>query len=137
MMTMIETNPVRFYLARFSFLAFALTQWLSALFIFFFWEPPNEGIWVAAVFLLFGAVFLWMFKVVNDKVKKVAIGRNKIVVTEGDHNFRFKWPEVKSVKTFPFLRLYRLKLRGKKPIYFFPSREIEQTFGDVIVGKRP
>ena len=60
----------------------------------------------------------------------IEFGKNKIIVTEGDRNIRFEWPEVKSLKIIPYLNLYKLKLKGKRGyIYFFPSQNIDPAFG--------
>jgi hypothetical protein len=63
-------------------------------------------------------------------MRRVAVGKNKIVVIEGDRNVRFGWPQVKSLKIVPIFNLYKLKLKGKKGfIYFFPSENIDPAFG--------
>jgi hypothetical protein len=67
---------------------------------------------------------------VSEKIKRVAVGKNKIVIIDGDKNSRFSWPEVKSLKIIPFFNLYKLRLRGKKnPVYFFPAKNIDPAFG--------
>jgi hypothetical protein len=77
-----------------------------------------------------GLIFLFLFLIVTDKIRRVAVGKNKIVVVEGDRNIRFAWPEVKTLKIIPFFNLYKLKIKGKRnPIYFFPSRNIDPAFG--------
>lgn len=125
-MTMIETDPVKFYVARFLFLAFAFVQWMVAIAVVAMHAFPDHEFLIPGLFVSLGFFFLYVFRIVTEKVKKVAIGKNKVVIMEGDRNSRFSWPEVKSVKIVPFLNLYRMKLRGKKnPIYFFPDREID------------
>ncbi len=127
---MIEASPLKFYLAKFLFLTFALIQWLVAALLLVQFQFSDKNFFIALIFITLGLVFFYVFLVVNDKVKRVAIGKNKIVVIEGDRNLRFSWPEVKSLKIIPFFNLYKLKLRGKKnPIYFFPSRNIDPAFG--------
>ena len=75
-------------------------------------------------------LFIFIFNIIADKIRRVAVGKNKIVVIEGDRNTRFEWPEVKSLKVVPFFNLYKLKIRGKKgTIYFFPSHNIDPAFG--------
>ena len=77
-----------------------------------------------------GLVFFFIFLLISDKIKRVAVGKNKIVVIEGDKNMRFDWPEVKSLKLIPYFNLYKLKIRGKRnPIYFFPSKNVDPAFG--------
>ncbi|MFZ6011051.1 MAG: hypothetical protein ACOYXT_11960 [Bacteroidota bacterium] len=127
---MVESNPVKFYLARYFFLAFALIQWLVAGTILVRFSFNNKNFFTALLFFTFGLVFFCLFILINDKVRRVAIGKNKIVVIEGDRNVRFEWPEVKSLKIIPFLNLYKLKIKGKRnPIYFFPSNNIDPAFG--------
>jgi hypothetical protein len=129
-MTMIEASPVKFYLAKFFFLVFAFIQWLVAAMLLVDFQFSDKNFFISLIFITLGLVFFYVFLVVNDKVKRVAIGKNKIVVIEGDRNSRFSWPEVKSLKIIPFFNLYKLKLRGKKnPIYFFPARNIDPAFG--------
>lgn len=127
---MIEASPVKFYLARFFFLAFAFIQWLVASIILIQFSFSNKNFFISLIFITLGLVFFYFFLIVNDKVKRVAIGKNKIVIIEGDKNSRFSWPEVKSLKIIPIFNLYELKLRGKRnSIYFFPAKNIDPAFG--------
>jgi hypothetical protein len=129
-MTMIEASPIKFYLAKFFFLGFAFVQWLVASILLIQFEFTNKNFFISLLFITLGLIFFSIFLIVNDKVKRVAIGKNKIVIIEGDKNLRFSWPEVKSLKIIPFFNLYKLKLRGKKsPIYFFPASNIDPAFG--------
>jgi hypothetical protein len=127
---MIEASPTKFYLAKYLFLAFALIQWvvMGALLFRFDFSPKN--FFVSLIFFTLGLLFLLTFLIVSEKIKRVAVGKNKIVIMDGDKNMRFEWPEVKSLRIVPFLNLYRLKIKGKKGnIYFFPSRNIDPAFG--------
>jgi hypothetical protein len=127
---MIEANPTKFYLAKYFFLAFALIQWvvMGALLFRFDFSPKN--FFVSLIFFTLGLLFLFTFLVVSDKIKRVAVGKNKIVIIEGDRNIRFEWPEVKSLRIVPYFNLYRMKIKGKKGnIYFFPSSNIDPAFG--------
>lgn len=127
---MIEASPVKFYLAKFLFLVFACIQWLVATILLVQFDFSSKNFFIALVFVTLGLIFFYFFLIVNDKVKRVAIGKNKIVIIEGDRNSRFSWPEVKSLQIIPFFNLYRLRLRGKKsPIYFFPAKNIDPAFG--------
>lgn len=127
---MIEASPVKFYVAKFFFLAFALVQWLVAAILLVQFNFTSKSFFISLIFLTLGLVLFYMFLIVNDKVKRVAIGKNKIVIIEGDRNSRFSWPEVKSLKVVPFFNLYKLKLKGKRnPIYFFPAKNIDPAFG--------
>ena len=127
---MIEANPVKFYVAKFFFLVFALIQWLAAATLLIRFGFNNKNFFISLVFITLGLIFFFLFVLVSDKIKRVAIGKNKIVIIEGDKNSRFSWPEVKSLKIIPFFNLYKLRLRGKKnPVYFFPAKNIDPAFG--------
>lgn len=127
---MIEANPVKVYLVKFFFLVFAFIQWLVAAILWIQLPFTSKNFFVALIFLTLGLIFFYLFLLVHDKVKRVAIGKNKIVIIEGDRNSRFSWPDVKSLKIIPFFNLYKLKLRGKKgPVYFFPAKNIDPAFG--------
>jgi hypothetical protein len=127
---MIEASPVKVYLTKFFFLVFAFIQWLVATILLIQLNFSNRIFFISLLFITLGLAFFYIFLIVNDKVKRVAIGKNKIVIIEGDRNLRFKWPDVKSLKIIPFFNLYKLKLRGKKKsIYFFPARNIDPAFG--------
>lgn len=126
----VEASPFKFYLAKFFFLVFALIQWLVAGILLIQPGFSDKNVFISLIFITLGLLFFYIFLVVNDNVKRVAIGKNKIVVIEGDKNLRFNWPEVKSLKIIPYFNLYKLKLKGKKkPIYFFPARNIDPAFG--------
>jgi hypothetical protein len=123
---MIEANPVKFYCAKYFFLVFAGILWLAGGLIIY-----NHTV-DAKTFLS----FMLLFTVVSNKIRRVAVGKNKIVVLEGDQNARFEWPEVKSIKFIPFFNLYKLRIRGrKKSIYFFPSDPLDPTFVASVKGK--
>jgi hypothetical protein len=127
---MTEASPTKFYFAKYFFLAFALIQWLVMVALLFRFNFTHKAIFVSLIFFTLGLVFFYIFLVISGKIKRVAIGKNKIVVIEGDRNLRFEWPEVKSLQMVPFFNVYRLKIKGKKGnIYFFPSRNIDPAFG--------
>jgi hypothetical protein len=127
---MVEANPVKFYFAKYFFLGFCLLQWLVAGTLFIGYPFSAKTFFVALVFITIGLFSFVFFLVLTEKMRRVAVGKNKIIVIEGDRNVRFGWPEVKSLKIVPFFNLYKLKLRGKKGcIYFFPSHNIDPAFG--------
>ena len=127
---MVEASPVKFYFAKFFFLAFAFIQWLVSAIILIRYAFNARTFFLALVFITLGLLFFGIFLIVSDKIRRVAVGKNKIVVIEGDRNIRFEWPEVKSLRIVPFFNVYKLKIRGKKDtIYFFPSRNIDPAFG--------
>jgi len=127
---MTEASPVKFYFAKYLFLAFALIQWMVMVVLLLRFNFTHKSIFVSLIFFTLGLVFFNLFFIVSSKIKRVAIGKNKIVVIEGDRNLRFEWPEVKSLQIVPYFNIYRLKIKGKKGnIYFFPSRNIDPAFG--------
>jgi hypothetical protein len=129
-MKMVEANPVKFYTAKFFFLAVAAIQWLVTTVILIRFDFTTKNFFVALVFGTLGLAFFSLFLVLNDKIKRVAVGKNKIVIIEGEKNTRFDWPEVKSLRLIPFFNVYKLKVRGKRePIYFFPSKNVDPAFG--------
>ena len=131
---MVEANPVKFYLAKSFFLAMALVQWLVAAVVLIRFQLDAKNFFVGLLFIVLGSAFFSIFLILNSKVKRVAVGKNKIVVIEGDRNLRFEWPEVKSLSLVPIFNVYKLKLKGKRdPIYFFPSKNVIAAFG--LIGK--
>jgi len=127
---MVEANPVKFYFAKYFFLGFCLLQWLVAATIFFRNPFSAKTFFIALVFITIGLFSFVFFLVLSEKMRRVAVGKNKIIVIEGDRNVRFGWPEVKYLRVVPFFNLYKLKLKGKKGyIYFFPSHNIDPAFG--------
>jgi hypothetical protein len=127
---MVEANPVKFYLAKFLFLGFSLVQWLVAATILLRFGFESKNFFVALIFITLGMVFFYIFLVISGQIKRVAVGKNKIVIIEGDRNMRFDWPEVKSLKLIPIFHVYKLKIKGKRnPIYFFPSKNVDPAFG--------
>jgi hypothetical protein len=127
---MIEANPVKFYLAKFLFLGFSLFQWTVAATILLRFGASTQNLMVATVFTFLGGAFFFLFLLVSGKIKRVAVGKNKIVIIEGEKNLRFDWPEVKSLTLIPFFNLYKLRLKGQRePIYFFPSKNVDPAFG--------
>ena len=127
---MVEANPVKYYIAKYFFLGFGALQWLVSAVVFFRYPVNARTFFVALIFLTIGSIFFLLFLIATERMRRVAVGKNKIIVIEGDRNIRFGWPEVKSLRIVPFLNLYKLKLKGKKGfIYFFPSQHIDPAFG--------
>jgi hypothetical protein len=123
-----EASLVKFYFAKYFFLAFGLLQWLiSALILFRQGHIPRSQFAAFVVFTM-GLVFVSLFLLTANKIKRVAITKNKIVVL-GNREQRFEWPEVKSIKNVPYINAYRLKIKGQKQIYFFPDQSTTPLFG--------
>lgn len=124
-----QASPTKFYFAKYFFLGFGLLQWTVAavLSLRFGSTPKNTS--AAFIFLCLGSIMVVIFFYLRSNMKRVAIGKNRIVVIEGRKNLRVEWPEVKSIRLVPIFNLYRLKLKTRKtPIYFFPSKNIEPAY---------
>ena len=124
-----QASPVKFYFAKYFFLGFGLLQWIvaAALSLRFGSTPKNAS--AAFIFLCIGSVLMVTFFYLHGSMRRVAIGKNKIVVIKGKKNVRIEWPEVKSIKLIPIFNLYKLKLKAQRnPIYFFPSKNIEPAY---------
>jgi len=129
-MAMKEANPLKFYVAKYMFLVFAIIQWMLSAIILLRFGFTSKNFFVALILITLGLIFFFLFMMITEKIRRVAIGKNKIVVIEGDRNIRFSWPEVKSLTIIPFFNLYKLRIKGKRDtIYFFPSRNIDPAFG--------
>ena len=100
---MVEASPVKFYFAKYFFLAFSFLQWAVTGTIFFQYAFGPKSFFAALVFFTLGMISFTAYLLITDRVRRVAIGKNKIIVTEGDRNIRFEWPEVKSLKIIPYL----------------------------------
>ncbi len=127
---MVEANPAKFYFAKYFFLGFAFIQWIVAASLLLRFEFTAKNFFISLIFFALGLTLLIIFSIISDKIRRVAIGKNKIVILEGHRNTRFEWPEVKSIKIIPLVHLYKLRIKGKKgSIYFFPSENIDPAFG--------
>lgn len=131
---MIEANPVKYFMARYFFLALCLLQWLIATVILLTYPATLKNQYVALVFFTIGALLLVAFLVIKEKIRRVAVSKKKIVVINGAKKQKVSWDDVRSINLVPFLNMYRLKIKGKKKsIYFFPSKNIDPAYG--FIGK--
>jgi len=125
-----EASYVKFYVAKYFFLAFGLLQWLICGLILFRNGNIPRSQFAAFVFFTLGLILVSIFMVVSNKIKRVAVGKNRITVF-GRQEEHYEWPEVKSLKNVPYLNAYRLKIKGHKRIYFFPDHLSEPLFGGI------
>jgi hypothetical protein len=124
-----EASPVKFYFAKYFFLAFGLLQWLCAM-LLVLESDLDKSKAAALLFFTLGLLMITFFIVVSPRLKRVAIGKNRIAVMSGGQTTVYEWPEVKWIRAVPFVNMYRLKLRGKKErVYFLPSQGQEPVFG--------
>lgn len=127
---MIEANPLKFYVARYFFLVLCLLQWLVSAIILFTYESNLKNQYAALLFFTLGAILFVLFLIIKEKVKRVAVGKKKLVVITPGKKQKIEWDEVRSLKLVPFFNLYRLKIKGrKKGIYFFPSKNVNPAYG--------
>jgi hypothetical protein len=125
-----EANPVKFYLARYFFLALSALQGLaSALILLQFGDSPKNRFVAFALFTL-ALIFFSLHLLIAQRIKRVAISKKKIAVINPTKVKSYDWSDVKSVKLIPFFNLYSLKLKGKRnKIYFLPTTNTAAVFG--------
>ena len=124
-----EASPVKFYFAKYFFLAFGLLQWSCGTLLFLRVEAEKNK-QAALVFFVIGLTFIALYFVIAARLKRVAISKKRITIIDNDKTDHYEWPEVKSIKLVPYFNLYKLKLRGKKDrIYFLPDHNVEPLFG--------
>lgn len=124
-----EANPVKFYLARYFFLALSALQGLaSALILLQFGDSPKNRFVAFALFTL-ALIFFSLHLLIAQRIKRVAISRKKIAVINPTKVKNYDWSDVKSVKLIPFFNLYSLKLKGKRKMYFLPTTNTAAVFG--------
>jgi hypothetical protein len=124
-----EASPVKYYFAKYFFLAFGLLQWICGMLLFLQGDVEKSKS-AALVFFLIGLTFIALYFEIAAKLKRVSIGKKRIIVVERDKTECYDWPEVKSIKAVPYFNLYKLRLKGKKErIYFLPEQTVEPVFG--------
>jgi len=124
-----EASPVKFYFAKYFFLAFGLLQWSCGMLLFLRGEAEKNKR-AALIFFVLGLMFVALYFLIAAKLKRVAISKKRVTIIDNDKTDHYEWPEVKSIKLVPYFNLYKLKLRGKKErIYFLPDHNVEPLFG--------
>src|SRR5687767_9211185 len=96
-----QASPVKFYFAKYFFLGFGLLQWTVAAILFLRFENTPKNASASFIFLCLGSVLLVIFVYLKTSMRRVAIGKNRIVVIEGRKNLRVEWNEVKSIELIP------------------------------------
>ncbi len=123
-----EASRVKFYFAKYFFLAFGLLQWLCGM-LLFLQGDTDKNKRAALIFFLIGLTFIALYLLIAARLKRVAIGKKRISVIENHKTEIYEWPDVKSIKVVPYFNLYKLKLRGRKErIYFLPDQTVEPIF---------
>jgi hypothetical protein len=136
-----EASLVKYYFAKYFFLAFGLLQWTISVTFLMNQGGTPKGQWSAFLFFTIGLILMSLQIVIGTRFKRVAISKKKIVVFAHGRVHRYDHDDVKSLKFMPAFNLYKMKIRGKKgQIYFLPCEETEVIYGlfpsAVIVPKR-
>ena len=125
-----EANPVKYYFAKYFFLAFGLLQWIVGGVIFLRSGLNPRSQFAVFIFFTLGLVLISVFLMIASKIKRVALGKKKVAIIGTYETHRYEWPDVKSMKFIPFFNIYRMKIRGKKgKIYFLPTENTQAIYG--------
>jgi uncharacterized membrane protein len=124
-----EANPAKFYIAKYFFLIMALLPWMVALAMNISLEHSPKNTAVIFLFICLGSLFMVAFAYLQLTMKRVAIGKHKLVVIHRKKKVQLRWPDVKSINLIPFFNVYKLELKNSRhPIFFFPSKNIEPAY---------
>lgn len=124
-----EASRVKFYFAKYFFLAFGLLQWICGILILKE-STADKSRAAALLFFSLGMMMLAVHIVVAPRLKRVALGKNRIAVFSNGGITHYEWPEVKWIRPMSMVNVYKLKLRGKKGrIYFLPEEQQDPVFG--------
>ncbi len=124
-----EASRTKFYFAKYFFLAFGLLQWTCAMLILGE-STADKSKAAALLFFSLGMMMLAIHIVISPRLKRVALGKNRIAVFTNGQIMHYEWPEVKWIRPMPIVNVYKLKLRGKKGrIYFLPEKQEDPVFG--------
>jgi hypothetical protein len=125
-----EASPVKYYFAKYFFLALGLLQWIVSGLIFFRSELSPRSQFAVFVFFTLGLIMISVFFMIAGKIRRVALGKKKVAIIGTYETRSYEWPDVKSLKFIPFFNMYRMKIRGKKgKIYFLPTENTEAIYG--------
>lgn len=124
-----QASPVKFYFAKFFFLGFALLQWTVALALWLRFGNTPKNTAAVFIFICLGCIFLAVFFFLMEVMRRVAVGKNKVVIIEPGKNLTLSWPDIKSIKIVPVFNVYKMRVRKRRrPIYFLPSKNIEPAY---------
>ncbi|MEJ0057091.1 MAG: hypothetical protein WDN75_16410 [Bacteroidota bacterium] len=79
-------------------------------------DPERNGR-KALVFFLIGLTFVALYFLIAARLKRVAIGKKRIIVMDNNKSEHYEWPEVKSIKMVPYFNLCKLKLKGRRTAF--------------------
>jgi hypothetical protein len=130
-----QASPLKFYIAKYFFLALTFLQWVVSIAFFFRSEQNLRSQYTSLYFFTLGSLTFVLYLVISDKLKRVALGKKKIIVIHTHRKQKIDWSDVCSLKLVPFINVYRLKQKGKKKrIYFFPSKNIDPLYSMLANG---
>ena len=131
-----EASRVKYYFAKYFFLALGLLQWFIASIIFIRNGHLPKSQFAVFVFFTLGLVCVSVFLLIASKIKRVAISKKKVAVINNYKTQEYEWPEIKSIRFMPIFNMYRMKVRGRKgKIYFLPTQESEVIYGIFSSGQ--
>ena len=125
-----EASVAKYYFAKYFLLAFGLLQWvISTVFLLRQGDTP-KGQYGAFVFFTFGLILVSLHSLYATKIRRVAVSKKKVMVTNSDKVKSYDWDEIKTVRFHPMFNMYSMKIKGKKGvIYFLPTEESEVIYG--------
>jgi hypothetical protein len=124
-----ETNRGGFYVAKYFFLALAMLQVFVGLLLEVRFKDAQKNSFIFFAFFGLGLIFLALFFLFSSKLKRVAISKKKIAILYPNKTKSYRWDEVKELKFFSMVGVYRVKLKKRKHIYFLPSNNREALYG--------
>ena len=125
-----EASRVKYYFAKYFFLALGLLQWSIGSIIFVRSGHLPKSQFAVFVFFTLGLVCVSMFLVISSKIKRVAMSKKKVAIINSYKTQEYEWPDIKSIKFLPIFNMYRMKIRGRRgKIYFLPTDDSEVIYG--------
>jgi len=125
-----EASLVKYYFAKYFFLAFGLLQWLIAGVFLLKQGETFKGQYAAFIIFTLGLVFVSLYWLFSSSLRRVAIGKKKVAVIGNRKVQRFEQSDIKDIRFIPMFNLYSMKIKGKKDkIYFLPCEEQEVIYG--------
>jgi hypothetical protein len=125
-----EASLVKYYFAKYFFLALGLLQWLISVVLLLTQGSTFKGRYATFLFFTLGLILVSLFLIFSSKFRRVAISKKKIAIIGNRKVQRYDSDEVKWMKFHPVFNLYSMKIKGKKAIvYFLPCDEQEVIYG--------
>jgi hypothetical protein len=125
-----EASRVKYYFVKYFLLTFALLQALVVLLTLLKHPHSEKSKAVVFVFATLAFASVSFHFLVQNKIRRVAIGKKGIIVYYSNKRKSYSWQRVKEVRPVAFFNMYSLKLKGNpNRIYFLPSYQSEALFG--------